>query len=175
MLEPGTVVRSPRGTVVEVLESSPERLRIRRELPPATGKTPLHQHENGVETFRVLEGEVSGRSGAGMRLLRAGEVLEVPVNTPHVHPHTASDATAVIEHTIEPQPRFVQVYFPSWMAWLAEGSVNGQDEPTFLSVMSLMRDGGGGTWLTGPPVAAQRALARGLAPVAAARGYRAVT
>ncbi|HWM10635.1 MAG TPA: cupin domain-containing protein [Solirubrobacteraceae bacterium] len=175
MLEPGTLVRSPRGTVVEVLESSPDRLRIRRELPPATGRTPLHFHENGVERFKVLAGEASGRSGADMQRLREGDVLEVPVGAPHVHPHTATDKTAVIEHWIEPQPRFVQVYFPSWMAWLEDGRVNGQDEPTFLSVMSLMREGGGGTWLTGPPVAAQQALARALAPVAAARGYRAIT
>ena len=52
MLEPGTVVRSPRGTVVEILENTPERFRLRRELPPATGKGPSHRHTNGVETVR---------------------------------------------------------------------------------------------------------------------------
>jgi len=171
MLEPGTAVRSPRGTVVEVLESSPDRLRLRRELPPDTGKGALHRHLNGVETFTVLEGEATGRSGTDTRLLRPGDVLDVPVGTPHIHPHTALDATAVIEHTIEPQPRFVEVYFPSWMAWLADGRVNGQDEPSLLAVMGVIRHGGGGTWVVGPPVAAQEALARVLAPVAAARGY----
>ena len=175
MLAPGTVVRSPRGTVVEVLENTPERFRMRRELPPATGRTPPHRHTNGVETFQVIDGEVTGSVAGQKRLLRAGDVLEVPLGTAHVHPHTADDMIAVIEHTIEPRPQFVEVYFGSWLTWLAEGRVDRQDEPVLLGVMAVIRDGGGGTWVVGPPVAAQRALAAVLGRVAAARGYRAVT
>jgi mannose-6-phosphate isomerase-like protein (cupin superfamily) len=174
MLEPGTIVRSPRGTVVEVLENTPDRFRLRRELPPATGKTPPHRHTNGIETFRVLHGEATGMVGGRKRRLAPGDVLDVPVGASHVHPHTPEDGTAVIEHLIEPRPRFVEVFFASWLDWLGDGRVNGQDEPTLLAVMSVMRVGGGGTWVVGPPVAAQRALAQVLGRVAAARGYGAV-
>jgi len=174
MLEPGTIVRSPRGTVVEILENAPERFRLRRELPPGTGKGANHRHLNGVETFRVLEGEATGSAAGQTRLLAAGDLLEVPVGAPHVHPHTAADATAVIEHMIEPRPRFVEVFFASWLAWLGDGKVNAQDEPTLLAVMGVIRHGGGGTWVVGPPIPVQKALARVLAPVAAARGYRPV-
>jgi quercetin dioxygenase-like cupin family protein len=175
MLEPGTVVRSPRGTVVEVLENTPDRFRLRRELPPATGKGPSHRHTNGVERFQVLDGEATGTAAGETRLLRAGDVLEVPLGAPHVHPHTATDAIAVVEQTIEPRPRFVEVFFGSWLTWLAEGKVDTQDEATLLGVMAVLREGGGGTWVVGPPVAAQKALAAVLGRVAAARGYRAVT
>jgi quercetin dioxygenase-like cupin family protein len=175
MLEPGQIIRSPRGTAIEILENSPERFRIRRELPPATGKTPSHRHTDGVETFRVLEGEATGTAAGETRLLVAGDVLGVPQGAPHVHPHTAATATAVLEHTIEPRPRFVEVFFASWLSWLGEGRVDEQDEPTLLGVMSVIHHGGGGTWVVGPPIAAQKVLARMLAPVAAARGYRAVT
>jgi quercetin dioxygenase-like cupin family protein len=175
MLEPGTVVRSPRGTVVEILENTPARFRLRRELPPGTGKTPSHRHTNGIERFAVLDGEATGTAAGATRLLRAGDVLEVPVGAPHVHPHTAPTATAVIEHAIEPRPRFVEVFFATWLGWLAEGRVDGQDEPPLLGVMAIIRHGGGGTWVVGPPVAAQKLLARAVAPIAAARGYRAVT
>ena len=168
---PGTIVRSPRGTLVEVLDNAPERFRLRRELPPNTGKGAEHYHLNGVETFRVLEGEATGSAHGHSRLLRAGDVLDVPLGAPHIHPHTAAGANAVIEHTIEPRPRFVEVYFASWLAWLADGRVNAQDEPTLLAVMGVIRHGEGGTWVKGPPVPAQKALARVLAPVAAARGY----
>jgi len=175
MLAPGTVVRSPRGTVVEVVENTPDRFRVRRELPPATGRTPSHRHTNGVETFRVLDGEATATAAGETRLLRVGDVLEVPIGAAHVHPHTASDAIAVIEQTIEPRPRFVEVFFGSWLTWLAEGRVDAQDEPTMLAVMAVIREGGGGTWVVGPPVVAQKALAAALGRIAARRGYRAVT
>jgi hypothetical protein len=61
------------------------------------------------------------------------------------------------------------------LTWLAEGRVDKQDEPTLLAVMAVIREGGGGTWVVGPPVAAQKVLAQVLGRVAGARGYRAVT
>jgi mannose-6-phosphate isomerase-like protein (cupin superfamily) len=160
MLEPGSVVRSPRGTVVEILENSPERFRLRRTLPPHTGKTPSHRHTNGVETFRVVEGEVTATAGGVTRTLTAGDVLDVPVGAAHVHPHTGPTATAVIEQTIEPRPGFVEVFFSTWLQRLAAGDVDAQDEPKLLDVMAVIRVGGGGTWVAGPPVLAQKALAQ---------------
>jgi mannose-6-phosphate isomerase-like protein (cupin superfamily) len=174
MLEPGSVVRSPRGTVVEILESSPERFRLRRTLPPHTGRTPSHRHTNGVERFLVIEGEVIGVAAGVIRALTAGDALDVPLGAPHVHPHTGPTATAVVEQTIEPRPRFVEVFFASWLTQLAQGRVDSQDEPKLLAVLSVIRHGGGGTWVVGPPAGAQKALAAALAPLAAARGYGAV-
>jgi hypothetical protein len=40
MLEPGLTVTSPRGTVVEILENTPERFALKRILPPGTGIEP---------------------------------------------------------------------------------------------------------------------------------------
>jgi hypothetical protein len=62
VLEPGHVVTSPRGTVMEILENTPDRFRLKRTLPPATGKTPSHRHDNGIERFRVLRAPRPGRS-----------------------------------------------------------------------------------------------------------------
>jgi mannose-6-phosphate isomerase-like protein (cupin superfamily) len=174
VIGPGTIARSPRGTVVEVLEYAPERFRIRRTMPPGTGKTAAHRHTNGIERFEVVEGRLTGAVDGRERLLGAGDVLDVPVGASHVHPHTAADSTAVIEHTIEPRPRFVEVYFNSWLRWLAEGRVDEQDEPTLLGIMAIIRAGGGGTWVAGPPVIAQKGLAQVLGRVAAARGYETV-
>ena len=172
MLEPGFVVTSPRGTVVEILENRPERFQLRRALPPDTGKTPSHRHDNGIERFRLLEGAATGSVDGASRALRPGDVMEVPVSSAHVHPHTDASTTAIVEHTIEPRPRFVSVFFASYLTWLGEGRVDRQDEPTLLQVMAIIKNGGGGTWVTGPPVAAQRVLATVLAAVANARGIR---
>jgi mannose-6-phosphate isomerase-like protein (cupin superfamily) len=174
MLEPGFTVSSPRGTVVEILENTPERFMLRRVLPPGTGKTPSHRHDNGSERFRVLEGAATGSVGGTSRALGAGHVMEVPLSTAHVHPHTDASSTATVEHTIEPRPRFVPVFFASWLTWLGDGRVDRQDEPTMLQVMAILKEGGGGTWVTGPPVGAQRAMAALLGRLANARGIRAV-
>ena len=174
MLEPGFTVTSPRGTVVEILENTPERFVMRRVLVPGTGRTASHRHENGIERFRVLEGELTGSVDGQERVLRPGDVMEVPTGSAHVHPHTDGVTTAAVEHTIEPRPRFVSVYFASWTTWLRDGRVDKQEEPTLLGIMAILKAGGGGSWVTGPPIAVQKALAAVLSPVAAARGLQAV-
>jgi mannose-6-phosphate isomerase-like protein (cupin superfamily) len=171
-MRPGTVVTSPRGTRVEVLENSPARFEIRRTMPPGTGKGPSHRHLDGAERFAVIEGEAIGSVGRDRRLLTPGAVLDVPIGVSHVHPHTAADATATILHTIEPRPRFAELFFASWLHWLEAGVTNDQDEPTLLQIMAIIKDGGGGTWVDGPPVVIQQALARVLGRAAGMRGFR---
>jgi mannose-6-phosphate isomerase-like protein (cupin superfamily) len=160
MLEPGRIVRSPRGTVIEIRENSPERFSLRRTLPPSTGKTPAHRHTNGVEIFRVIDGEVTASAAGATRRLTAGDELAVPLGASHVHPHTDSNTIAVIEQTIEPRPRFVEVFFATWLKRLEAGDVDSQDEPKLLDVLAVIRIGGGGTWVAGPPVVVQKALAQ---------------
>ena len=110
MLEPGFTVTSPRGTLIEVLENTPERFVLRRVLAPGTGKTPSHRHDNGIERFRALEGAATGMVGGEQRSLQAGDVMEVPVGTAHVHPHTHVGTTATVEHTIEPSFDFTSEF-----------------------------------------------------------------
>jgi quercetin dioxygenase-like cupin family protein len=160
MLEPGQIIRSPRGTVIEVLENAPERFRLKRTLPPGTGKTPSHRHTNGIETFVILDGEVTATVAGETRRMTGGETLTVPVGAAHVHPHTPATATATLEHVIEPRPRFVEVFFGIYLKRLGTGDVNAQDEPHLLDVMAAIRVGGGGTWVAGPPVPLQKALAQ---------------
>jgi mannose-6-phosphate isomerase-like protein (cupin superfamily) len=175
MFEPGAVFTSPRGTVVEILENTPERFRLTRRLAPGTGRTAPHRHLDGVERFEILEGEATGKVGRGRRRLAAGDVMDVPLGAAHVHPHTAAGATATILHTIEPRPRFVDVYFRTWLTWLSEGRVDRQDEPRLLGILAVLAEGGDGTWVAGPPIAVQRSLAAAAAPVARRRGYRPIT
>ena len=175
MLSPGDTFRSPRGTHVEVLDNRPERLAIRRTLPPRTGRTAPHRHlEDAVERFTLIEGEATGKVAGEERHLRAGDVLEIPRAAVHVHPHTGPGQTATVEHVIEPCPPFPAVYFPSWLTWLADGRVDDQDEPTLLGIMSVIDTAHGESWVAGPPIAAQKAMAKLLAPIAARRGLRAV-
>jgi len=176
VIEPGATYRSPRGTVVEVLDNRPERFAIRRTLPSGTGRTAPHRHmePGAVERFTLLEGTATGKLGGEQRRLGPGDVLEVRSGDVHVHPHTGAGETATLEHAIEPREPFVPVYFASWLTWLERGHVDRQDEPMLLGIMSVLRAAGGETWVAGPPVAVQKALAALLAPVANRRGLRAV-
>lgn len=173
MLEPGQVVHSPRGTVVEVLENTPERFRIRRTFPPGTGAGKSHYHLDGSERFTVIEGSAVGSLEGEDRLLAPAEVMEVPPGTPHVHPHPI-DGRAVIEHEIFPRPDFVPVFFASYLTWLQDGRCDAQDEPTLAQVMAILRIAHGNTWVTGVPVVAQKGLAAVVGRVAAMRGLRPV-
>jgi quercetin dioxygenase-like cupin family protein len=173
VLAPGDTFTSPRGTVVEILENGPERFRLRRTLVPGTGRTPPHRHLNGVERFDVTAGEVVVALDRRRHLLRAGEHIVVPIGASHVHPHTGPAAAATVIHTIEPRPRFVEVFFGSYLPWLQEGKVDRQDEPRLLGVMAVIREGGGGTWVAGPPISLQKGLAEVLGRAAALRGLRA--
>jgi hypothetical protein len=61
MLEAGQVIESPRGTRVEILENTPQRLSFKRTLPPLTGgtKAKSHRHTATAETFELLGGEAT--------------------------------------------------------------------------------------------------------------------
>jgi mannose-6-phosphate isomerase-like protein (cupin superfamily) len=161
MLEPGFSVRSPRGTVVEILDNRPERFALRRHLPSGTGRTAPHRHlEDAVERFTLLEGEATGMVAGEKRHLRAGDVLEVPRGATHVHPHTSRDTTAVVEHVIEPRLPFGEGYFPAWLNRLAEGKVDRQEELRLLDILAVLDAAGGDTWIAGPPIPVQRVAAR---------------
>jgi len=157
--------------MVELLESSPERLKIRRTLPPKTGKGAPHRHDNWVERFRVVEGNLTAKLGRDRRSLGPGDVMEVPLGTTHVHPHTGAGETAVYEQEIEPRTSYVEAYLLRWAAWLEEGRVDRQDEPTLLGIAAITASGGGGTWVPGIPAGLQTLAARRLAPLAERRGY----
>jgi mannose-6-phosphate isomerase-like protein (cupin superfamily) len=87
-MEPSTVVSSPRGTGVEVLEDSPERFLIRRSLPPLTGKTAPHRHQHvGSERFLLVEGSATAKLDGRTVRLAPGDTLEVPLGKSHVRPH----------------------------------------------------------------------------------------
>lgn len=73
---------SPAQTLT-VISSTAERLEI--ESTWTTGGSPpsMHWHPVQHERFEVLEGELTASVGGATRVLRAGEILEVPPRTGH--------------------------------------------------------------------------------------------
>jgi hypothetical protein len=147
---------------------------MRRTLAPGTGRTVPHRHLDGHERFTLLDGVAKGAVNGQSRILRTGDVLEVPAGSSHVHPHTGKSETATIEHTIEPRVGFAEVYLVTWLTRLPEGRVDRQEEPTLLQIMGMIKRSDGETWVTGPPVWLQKGMAAVLGTIAERTGRGAI-
>jgi hypothetical protein len=147
---------------------------MRRTLAPGTGRTVPHRHLDGNERFELIDGVAKGTVNGQSRILRAGDVLEVPAGSSHVHPHTGKSETATFEHTIEPRAGFAEVYFVTWLTRLREGRVDRQEEPTMLQIMGMINRSDAETWVAGPPVWLQKGMAAVLGPIAERTGRGAI-
>jgi hypothetical protein len=176
MLRAGDVIKSPRGTRVEILENTPERISFRRTFPPLTGgtKRKAHRHTSTCETFEMLAGDASALVDGREHRLQPGDVLEIPLGSSHVNPYTKEQNTATLVHTVTPRTRGVEVYFTSWLHWLEHGEADASDEPTFLQIAAIVKEGGrAGTWPASPPVFIQRIALPILGLIAELMGTRA--
>lgn len=177
MLQTGDVIKSPRGTRVEILESTPERISFQRSFPPLTGgtKRKAHRHTSTSETYKMLAGDASALVDGREHRLQPGDVLEIPLRSSHVNPYTKEGDTATLVHTVTPRTRGVEVYFTSWLHWLEQGEADARDEPTALQIAAIVKEGGrAGTWTSGTPVFLQRLVLPVLGLIAELRGIRAV-
>jgi mannose-6-phosphate isomerase-like protein (cupin superfamily) len=177
MLKAGDVIESPRGTRVEILENTPERISFQRTFPPLTGgtKRKAHRHTETVDTFEMLEGHASVFVDGREHPLEPGDVFKIPLGSSHINPYTKEGQTATLVHTVTPRTRGVEVYFTSWLHWLGEGKADATDETTFWQLAAIIKEGGrAGTWSSGTPVFLQRIGLPILGLIAQLRGIRAV-
>jgi quercetin dioxygenase-like cupin family protein len=68
---------------VRAAESGGELLELESEWAGVDARPPAHFHPHQDERFEVLEGELTARVGDETRVLRAGDVLEVPRRAVH--------------------------------------------------------------------------------------------
>jgi len=177
VLQAGQIIESPRGTRVEILENTPARLSFKRMLPPLTGgtKSKSHRHTATQETFELTEGEATSSVDGLERTLKPGDVLEIPLNTMHINPYTTAEQTATLVQSVRPRTRGVEVYFTSWLEWLAQGEADAHDEPTVMQLAAIIKEGGrAGTWPARPPVVLQQIGLPILGVIAGLKGVRAV-
>ncbi len=71
------------GERVTVLERTDTLLALEAEWDAAEARPPSHLHPHQDERFEVLEGELTADVGGKVRVLRAGETVEIPRRTAH--------------------------------------------------------------------------------------------
>ena len=81
-------------------------------------------------------------------------------------------SAATMRLTIEPVPRFVEMYVETWLDAYVKGETNDQDEMPLIQIIALIYASEGRSFGVGPPRWLQRLTAPVIAAIARLRGYR---
>ncbi len=113
------------------------------ELVPLAQGTPLHYHDRFAETFTVLEGELTVRSGNDLKKLRPGQSFRVPPGTKHCFFNAQNvPVRAVIE--LNPASEGFENGIKIAYGLARDGQCNAKGLPKRLDHMALLMDIGEG-------------------------------
>ncbi|HWQ16132.1 MAG TPA: cupin domain-containing protein [Roseiflexaceae bacterium] len=140
--------------------------------PPGNAGPPEHIHPTYDEHFRIVQGEFVFRIGGQERGARAGDELVVSKGTPHTFRCVGSEHGALVVET-RPAARTGAVIC-TLFGMAHEGLLTPQGQPKLLHAMVVGSEYADDTVFTTPPPAVALTIARLLAPLARALGYRAV-
>jgi mannose-6-phosphate isomerase-like protein (cupin superfamily) len=91
-----TITDKTTGQRITFVESTPERVVSRVDLPAGAKGPPRHRHVRFDETFAVEEGELTLRLFRGRRRLRAGESVTVSPGQVHTFENVSSGRTTFV-------------------------------------------------------------------------------
>jgi quercetin dioxygenase-like cupin family protein len=175
-IEIGEVWENPvsreRATILERPWDNPEN-RITAELTALVGARVVgeHRHPALVERFTVLEGELTVKRDGRTSILREGETSVVGAGVWHDW-WNAGARNARVRVEITPGERFVHM-IETFFGLARLGHTNGKGMPNPLQLALTALEFSDVVVFRSPPLAVQRAIFGGLAPIARSRGYRA--
>jgi quercetin dioxygenase-like cupin family protein len=105
------------------------------EVAPGGGVPMAHVHPYQIETFEVLDGELSMKAGGTRVLARPGDVVEVRAGQVHKF-WNASDATVRFRCTVAPALQFER-FIETMFALAAEGRLNRRGLPSPLQLAAI--------------------------------------
>ncbi|HEX2342961.1 MAG TPA: cupin domain-containing protein [Vicinamibacterales bacterium] len=130
-----------------------------------------HRHPNLVEQFTVLEGELTVKRDGKIGLLHRGETAVIEPGVWHDW-WNASDRHARVRVEVTPGERFVHM-IETFFGLARLGHTDRRGMPSPLQLALTAREFSDVIVFRSPPLAVQRAIFGGLAPIARWRGYRA--
>ena len=165
-------VNRERAIILERPWDNPER-RATAELTALVGARVVgeHRHPALVERFTVLEGELTVKRDGRTSILREGETSVVDAGVWHDWWNAgARDARVRVE--ITPGERFVHM-IETFFGLARLGHTNGKGMPDPFQLALTALEFSDVVVFRSPPLALQRVIFGGLAPIARWRGYRA--
>jgi mannose-6-phosphate isomerase-like protein (cupin superfamily) len=120
---------------------------------------PEHIHPKQIEIFEVISGTAGIKLHGTEHILTAGQTVTVPMNAPHTFRNAGENELIM---TAELKPALQTEYFLETMYSLAKkGKVNKDSVPNnFLHFMTILNEYYGESFIVGPPVPAQKILAK---------------
>lgn len=152
-------------------ETRGELVQIDTYNPPTGVPEPEHVHpfqESGAE---VLSGSLRFRVGGQERLVRAGESITIPANTPHNFWNDGEEEAHAVQW-FRPALK-IDGFFEMFFGLAQDGKLNDKGLPSLLQLAVGVPYFGDEIRLTSPPWAVQRVIFAVLAPIGRLLGYRA--
>jgi len=129
---------------------------------------PEHLHPRQQERFEVILGALGVRIDGREEVLRAGERVAVPPDTPHTI-WNAGEGETHLRVTFQPALQ-TEAFFETMFALARDGKTDRQGKPSILQFAAGAS--AYGMYPTRPPIPLQKALLAVLGPLARLLGYR---
>jgi quercetin dioxygenase-like cupin family protein len=166
-------VQGDRASVREGSEDTGgERLTVDLYIRPGGRVAAKHAHAYITERFEVLAGSVRFHLDGRDEIAGPGRRVEVPPGVVHDWWNVGEDEAHVLVD-ISPAERF-ELLLQTFYGLANDGKTNGKGMPNLLQLALLYQEFHREVEFTRPPLIAQRFLFGALAPLARARGYKAI-
>lgn len=156
--------------LVTAADSKGEFLRAELFVHPGGEGPPEHYHPLQSETFEVVKGQLNLIVNGEKMILKPGEKYTVPPNALHKWWNASDEALIAVG---ELRPALKTEYFLETMYALDQmGKVNKKGVPHFLQFAAVLNEYYGELFVVGPPIAAQRFIAKVAGGFAKWMGYK---
>jgi mannose-6-phosphate isomerase-like protein (cupin superfamily) len=161
------------GSSIEIVDRSEGGMTFERLYKPGAGGAHAHLHQDFVQTWEAMEGEGRIEVEGAERESRAGDRVEVPLDTPHRDPYNPGGGDLRARDVFDPVTEFVERYAEAWAHHFREGSANSKDEMPLLQILLLARETDGRSYRAGVPVGLSGRRCPWSPWIARLRGYKA--
>ncbi|MFN0034341.1 MAG: cupin domain-containing protein [Saprospiraceae bacterium] len=150
-------------------DSGGKRLRFDFEVAPLGHVPVAHVHPDQDETFEVKKGQLWLKTNGQEQVLRPGDTVTIPKNTPHEWKNpSASEKTEMIV-TFEPALN-TEIFFEQFCGLSNDGKTKPDGSPNFLQIMAMAN--AYQIYIAGPPVPVQKVMGTVIGGFARLIGYR---
>ena len=139
-------------------------------MAPGASGPPEHVHPSYVEYFEVVDGEAIFTINGEDKVLKAGERITIPINTPHTFRPAKNETVTFLVEAVPAGnlKEVVQTIF----ALAHEKKLNGRGEPRFWQAMAIGADLQNDTMFTHVPFGFQKFMFSIFGPIAKWMGYK---
>ncbi|MRG44486.1 cupin domain-containing protein [Chitinophaga sp. SYP-B3965] len=175
MAYPSKVITNPKnGMSLKFLQTAKDTngalLEMEATYQPQSTEPPFHYHPYQAEDFLIIAGEMKLRMNGESRILKAGDRLHIPANTPHSM-YNNGPAIAVTNWQVRPALNMEQ-FFETTIGLAADGKTNANGVPNILQAALTVNKFSSVFRMVKPPYLVQKIIFGVLTPFAYLFGYK---